>query len=72
MNKRKIKNRIYSFSATLCSLVMVLTIILSVLKMGEEAWGAEIQSEISGKDIVERAIEYLGVPYHSYMLSSST
>ena len=66
MNKRKIKNRIYSFSATLCSLVMVLTIILSVLKMGEEAWGAEIQSEISGKDIVERAIEYLGVPYHSY------
>lgn len=63
---KSVKNRLYSITASLCSLVLVATVILTVLRSTEQAWGAEMQTAVSGSQIVRQGINYLGTPYHAY------
>lgn len=63
---KKLKNKLYSIVAGLCSFVLAGTLALTLLKSNEQAWGATIQQEVSGRDVVKHAFSYLGVKYHAY------
>lgn len=63
---RTVKNKLYSATASLFAFVLVATVILTVLQSREQAWGAEMQTAVSGRQIVQQGINYLGTPYHAY------